>query len=115
MRHKKNEMAKVELFEKDLQDTASLFKSLSHPARLAILKYLADTKMCISGDISDELPLSRTTVHQHLEELKKTGLIVGEIDGVKKNYCLNQEKIQALRDTLNSFLIQINCCQPNNC
>lgn len=108
-------MAKVELFDKELQEAGSMFKSLSHPARLAILKYLAEAKVCISGEISDELPLSRTTVHQHLEELKKAGLIVGEIEGVKKNYCLNPERIQHLRDTLNSFLIQINCCHTNNC
>ena len=108
-------MTKVELFDKTLQDTASAFKSLAHPARLAILKYLAETKVCISGDISDELPLSRTTVHQHLTELKKADLIKGQIDGVKTNYCLNTKKITELKESLNSFLSSIDSCTDLNC
>jgi DNA-binding transcriptional ArsR family regulator len=52
------------------------------------LEYLAETKSCISGDISDHLPLSRTTVSQHLKELRDMGLIHGDIDGLKINYCL---------------------------
>ena len=67
--------AKSELFTEKQQQQAILFKALAHPARLAILVYLAETKTCISGDISNELPLSRTTVNQHLMELKKAGLI----------------------------------------
>ena len=81
-------MIKKEAFDKDLQELAQFARAISHPARLAILKYLAETKTCISGDISDKLPLSRTTVSQHLQELKKLGLIHGEIDGSKVNYCL---------------------------
>jgi DNA-binding transcriptional ArsR family regulator len=81
-------MIKREVFDPELQDLARFAKAISHPARLAILKYLAETKTCISGDISDSLPLSRTTVSQHLKELKALGLIHGEIDGLKVNYCL---------------------------
>jgi len=108
-------MTKIQLFDHQLQETAAIFKALSHPARLAILQYLAETKVCISGDISDELPLSRTTVHQHLSELKKLNLIKGEIDGVKTNYCLNNKKLSELREVLNGFLSEIDCCSDNNC
>jgi ArsR family transcriptional regulator, arsenate/arsenite/antimonite-responsive transcriptional repressor len=99
---------KVKLFEPELQTSASLFKALGHPARLAILKYLAEIKTCISGDISDELPLSRSTVNQHLKELKKAGLISGTVDGVKMNYCINPAKVKWLEKTLESFIKQIN-------
>ena len=75
------DMNKSEKFDDNLQELALLAKAISHPARLAILQYLAKTKTCISGDISDFLPLSRTTVSQHLKELKSLGLIHGEIDG----------------------------------
>jgi len=68
-------MNKSERFEDNLQELARFAKVISHPARLAILQYLADTKTCISGDISDSLPLSRTTVSQHLKELRDAGLI----------------------------------------
>jgi len=87
-------MIKSENFEKELQELAAFAKVISHPARLAILKYLAESKTCISGDISDHLPLSRTTVSQHLKELRDMGLIHGEIDGVKINYCLCSSTIE---------------------
>jgi len=96
-------MIKKELFETDLQEIAQFAKVISHPARLAILKYLAETKTCISGDISDKLPLSRTTVSQHLNELKKLGLIHGEIDGLKVNYCLCCSSIDKYLSMLEIF------------
>jgi DNA-binding transcriptional ArsR family regulator len=87
-------MNKAEKFDESLQKLARFAKGISHPARLAILKYLAESKSCISGDISDYLPLSRTTVSQHLKELRDLGLIHGEIDGLKINYCLCPEEIE---------------------
>ena len=84
---------KYQLFSRVLQEDAALFKALAHPARLAILDYLAETKVCMTGDITRELPLSRTTVNQHLAELKQAGLIKGEISGAKVNYCLDTEKL----------------------
>lgn len=86
-------MNKAEKFDESLQELARFAKVISHPARLAILRYLAESKSCISGDISDYLPLSRTTVSQHLKELRDIGLIHGEIDGLKINYCLCSDEI----------------------
>ena len=81
-----------------------LFKALAHPARLRILQFLAETQSCITGNISDELPLGRTTVNQHLKELKNAGLIQGHIEGVKTKYCLNPDKIKELKLAVQSFL-----------
>jgi len=100
-------IAKTELFEETLQEQANLFKALAHPARLQILRFLAESKTCISGDISDELPLSRTTVNQHLKELKDAGLIKGHVEGVKMNYCLDTEKVKEMKSLLNGFLNEI--------
>ena len=86
-------MNKAEKFNKQLRDLASFSRVISHPARLAILKYLAESKNCVSGDISDFIPLSRTTVSQHLKELREAGLIQGDIDGTRINYCLNKTEI----------------------
>ena len=97
-------IAKTELFSTDLQNASALFKALSHPARLAILQFLSDTKVCITGDICDELPLSRTTVSQHLKELRDAGLIQGQIDGQKINYCLCSGEISRNLDVFNIFL-----------
>jgi ArsR family transcriptional regulator len=100
--------AKTTLFDSDLQQAAILFKALGHPARLQILRYLAETKVCITGDFSDELPLSRTTVNQHLTELKKAGLVQGHVSGKNTNYCLNPLKIKELQRLYESFLREIN-------
>jgi ArsR family transcriptional regulator, arsenate/arsenite/antimonite-responsive transcriptional repressor len=108
-------MTKVSLFNEELQETAAVFKALAHPARLAILQYLAETRVCISGDISNELPLSRTTVNQHLQELKNLDLIKGEISGTKTNYCLNRTGIVKMKASLESFLSGIDTTIPQNC
>ena len=91
-------------FDKTLVQRAKLYKALAHPARLAILTYLAEIKICITGDIAEEIPLSRTTVNQHLRELRNAGLIRGTVEGVRTNYCLNAKAIEALRHESDQFL-----------
>lgn len=108
-------MTKTELFKSELQEAASIFSALGHPARLAILEYLAESKVCISGDISGELPLSRSTVNQHLKVLKNQGLIKGSISGTKVNYCLNTEMIKGIKPIINAFLGNLESCENNHC
>jgi DNA-binding transcriptional ArsR family regulator len=109
-------MIKPEVFDKELQDLATFAKVISHPARLAILKYLSETKNCISGDISDQLPLSRTTVSQHLKELRDIGLIHGEIDGLKINYCLCGDTIEQFKMLFDAFFKEMDatCESPSS-
>jgi ArsR family transcriptional regulator, arsenate/arsenite/antimonite-responsive transcriptional repressor len=95
---------KSELFNTELQTCATLFKALGHPARLAILEYLADTKTCITGDLADELPLGRTTVNQHLKELKDAGLIQGTTEGAKTCYCLDPNNVRRLKIIVEKFI-----------
>jgi DNA-binding transcriptional ArsR family regulator len=104
--------SKTELFDTELQSSAEFFKALAHPARLAILKYLAATKTCIIGDIADELPLSRTTVNQHLKELKDAELIVGTIEGAKTCYCLNFKKVKEMERLSNELFRNIISSEP---
>lgn len=79
---------------------ADVAKAISHPARVAILKILSDQNVCMCGDIVDLLPLSQSTVSQHLKELKRVGLIKGEIDGPKVCYCIDNEVIDRARSAL---------------
>jgi ArsR family transcriptional regulator len=72
------------------EQIAQFAKALSHPARVAIIGLLLKKQTCICGDIVDELPLSQSTVSQHLKELKEAGIIQGEITGVKTCYCINE-------------------------
>ena len=85
---------------------AALAKAFDHPARVAILEYLLDKKTCICNDLVDVLPLSQSTITQHLKELKQTGIIKGEVEGPKVNYCIDEkaweeaEEIAAISDNL---------------
>jgi ArsR family transcriptional regulator, arsenate/arsenite/antimonite-responsive transcriptional repressor len=106
---------KSELFSPELQTCSVLFKALAHPARLAILKYLAETKTCITGDLAEEIPLGRTTVNQHLKELKDAGLIQGTTEGAKTCYCLNPESICRLKKLTENFLNDINISGSIDC
>ncbi len=106
--------AKGTTFDEKLMQRARIFKALAHPARLAILEYLAEIKSCITGDIAEELPLSRTTVNQHLKELRDAGLIKGTVEGVKTNYCLNSRAVDALRRDADDFLAGIHVGE-NHC
>ena len=83
---------KTEAFEIQEQQLAKIAKALAHPARLSILKLLFEKGLCICGDIVEELPLSQSTVSQHLKELKSAGLITGEIDGPRVSYCIDIDK-----------------------
>lgn len=93
---------------------AKYAKALAHPARVAILKLLAGRQTCVCGDIVDELPLSQSTVSQHLRELKDAGLIKGEIEGAKVCYCIDEKEWKAAQVWINklfdSYKGGSNCC-----
>lgn len=108
-------MKKLDLFEEGQQEIAAMAKVLSHPARIAILQFLAATPTCISGDISDFLPLSRTTVSQHLKDLKSAGLIKGEVEGLKIKYCLNKKGIEKLKQLFGDLLEEITPKEEKDC
>ena len=85
---------KTEGFDKDILSVAEILKVLGHPARLSILKYLANRKECITNDIVDALPLAQPTISRHLSEMKRVGLIQGAISGKNICYCINEDVIQ---------------------
>lgn len=82
---------KTETYTQQELVLAKYAKALSHPARVAILKLLLKKQACVCGDIVDELPLSQSTVSQHLKELKEAGLIKGEVEGVSVCYCIDEK------------------------
>jgi len=98
--------AKTAAFTDEQQQLARVAKALAHPARVAIIQLLASKQTCISGDIAAELPLARTTVFQHLQELKALDLIRGEIDGLTVCYCLNTELLQRVHQQFTAFFIE---------
>ena len=108
---------KFEEFTAEQQDLANIAKVLSHPARIAIIQLLAEKREIKTGNISDDLPISRATVSQHLKALKEMGIIKGTIDGLKIHYCLDMVKLDEYRkaynaffgNTINLFLCECDC------
>ena len=84
-------MENLEKYSDDELKLARFAKALGHPARVQILKLLAGQDSCFCGNIVDYLPLSQSTVSQHLKELKDAGLIDGRIEQPKVYYCINKE------------------------
>jgi DNA-binding transcriptional ArsR family regulator len=83
---------------------ADFAKALSHPARISILRTLAEECKCMCGEIVDVMPLSQSTVSQHLKELKTAGIITGEIEGVKSCYCIDWNKLEKELLSLNTLI-----------
>ena len=106
---------RAEAFATEEQELARFAKVLSHPARIAIVRLLAEKQSCISGDIASELPLSRTTVSQHLQELKSIGLIKGEIDGLTVCYCLDHDLLLKIKAAFDDFFAEAGRNQNNCC
>jgi ArsR family transcriptional regulator, arsenate/arsenite/antimonite-responsive transcriptional repressor len=102
--------SKKSAFSREQNRLADLAKALAHPARIAILEFLASNNVCICGDIVEELPLSQATVSQHLAELKRSGLIKGDIDGPRVCYCLDPNTMEEARTLLGRFLTDAKSC-----
>jgi len=102
----------ISINDRGVQRSAEIAKALGHPARIAILKILAQRTTCFCGDITEILPLAQSTVSQHLKALKSAGLITGVVEGVRTCYCLNADgikELQAVLSELSSELIKT-CC-----
>ncbi len=93
---------------------ARFAKAMGHPARMAILDFLARQENCYFGDIHEELPIAKATVSQHLKELKEAGLIQGEIETPKVKYCINRENWAIANKLFGNFFCECKtkktCC-----
>ncbi len=104
--------SKSESFSEKQNELATLFKALSHPAKVAIIEYLLSVDTCICGDIVNELPLAQPTVSQHLKELKNANIIKGTIDGTAICYCLNFDTMNKIENYFGriSHQLKSKCC-----
>jgi ArsR family transcriptional regulator, arsenate/arsenite/antimonite-responsive transcriptional repressor len=107
--HKKEEFGKRE------QELAEFAKAISHPARIAILKVLAQKNECICGEIVEMLPLAQSTVSQHLKELKTAGLIQGTVDGPRSCYSINWKACEKFSNDLGSLFLNLKTKNEKAC
>ena len=100
-------------FSESQNRKADLYKALGHPARIAIIEFLIGKNSCVCGDIVGELPLSQSTISQHLAALKQVGIIKGEVEGVKTCYCIDENVLNELNEmtiNLKSSYSVNKCC-----
>ena len=102
---------KTHIFTETQNELAMAAKVLAHPARVAILEYISKQDSCICTDLVDEIGLAQPTISQHLNEIKKIGLLDGTFEGKTLCYCINREKWEQLQTFFNSFFSSIhqNC------
>jgi len=91
------EKEKYKLSVEDQEMASRFAKALGHPTRIEILVFLANQDSCFFGDIHDILPIAKSTVSQHLKELRDAGLIQGEIEAPKVRYCIHKENWEKAR------------------
>lgn len=107
-------ITKTDNFNTAQNRVAKLAKALGHPARIAILEVLLKKNTCICGDLVEVLPLSQSTVSQHLRELKEVGIIKGEIEGTSVCYCIDEKVWKEVQKSLNklfdSYIPGKGCC-----
>lgn len=95
-------------FSTEINTMADTLKALGHPARLSIMHYLANSPSCICNDLVEELPLAQPTISRHLSELKRVGLIQGQISGKNICYCIDTDAWNAVLESLNAISYSLN-------
>lgn len=105
---------KSQIFTERQNSIAEFAKALGHPARVAIIQQLFKINTCYCGDLVEEIGLAQPTISQHLKELKRLGLIQGEVEGTSVCYCINRKKWAEMKDFLQVFFDQdlssVECC-----
>ena len=106
---------KKEAFTQKEQDLSNFAKALAHPARIAIIKVLAQRNECLCGEIVYVLPLAQSTVSQHLKELKNAGLINGFVDGPKSCYCINWKAFEKFNIEFGTLFTSLKIKNEKSC
>lgn len=91
---------------------ADLAKILSHPARVAIINYIGDCNGCLCQDISEKIRLSQPTTSQHLQVIKKAGILKSYFKGKSQYYTIDVRKWEQTQTLFNSFFndTKKKCC-----
>ncbi len=102
-------------FAEEDQRLAEGLKALAHPARLTIVRLLAERDECVCGEIVDDLPLAQSTVSQHLKALKEAGLVQGTVEGRSTCYCLDPGALRAFEDEIAEYLCALSAPSEHEC
>lgn len=105
---------KSEIYTEKQNRMATMLKALAHPARIAIIEYLINSRSCICGDLVEELGLAQATISQHLMELKTAGIIKGTVEGASVCYCIDEKVWKQYKQQMEKFFVSFSV-KNNNC
>lgn len=97
-------MNKTKALTNEQNKIARIAKALSHPVRVYVIEFLSNQACCYSGDLTEILPIAKSTLSRHLKELKDVGLIQGELETPKIRYCINKENYEEAKKLFKEFL-----------
>lgn len=105
---------KSEIYTEKQNRMATMLKALAHPARIAIIEYLINSRSCICGDLVEELGLAQATISQHLRELKTAGIIKGTVEGASVCYCIDEKVWKQYKQQMEKFFVSFSV-KNNHC
>ena len=105
-------VSKRHLHSGQVNQLADMARILSHPARISILNYIGDCDGCLCKDISDEIGLAQPTTSQHLQVIKKSGLLKSRFEGKSQYYTIDRDNLLALKALFTDFfeVTEQKCC-----
>lgn len=96
--------AKTDQFDRSTIEMAEFANALSHPARIALLKYLIAHPSSRCSELVKTLPLSQPSCSRHLAELRKAKLVEASQQGNEVRYSLQASRIQSFCEAFHTTL-----------
>lgn len=86
----------------EYETESKIFKALSEPIRLQILKMISCKEMC-SCNLLEYLSISQSTLSHHMKVLMKCGLVTGRKEATWTHYSINKKVV----NDLNNFIFTL--------
>ncbi len=96
-------ISKTHIHSTSENEFAAIAKILAHPARIAILSYIASSNGCLCKDIADRIKLSQPTTSQHLQVIQRLKVLDYSFVGGIMYYKLNKSVFSSLKEGLNNY------------
>ncbi len=85
--------SKANLFPDTPKEIANICKSFAHPARIEIFNLLSKGSLLCSAQLAENMPISQSTLADHLGILRDIGFVDYEVKNGIPFYKLSQEQI----------------------
>jgi DNA-binding transcriptional ArsR family regulator len=89
----------------EIEELAEIFKALSDPTRLRVVKLLSEQggALCVNA-LAYKVGVSQSAVSQHLRILRQAGLVHGERRGYRVHYALDPDRLEQYKSIVRGTL-----------